>query len=80
MPDQVHMCIAIPQKHAVASVIGFLKGKSAIHSARLLGEERNYAGESFWARGYFVSTVGRDEEQIKRYIRDQEGLDGGGRF
>ena len=80
MPDHVHMCIAIPPKHAVASVIGFLKGKSAIHLARLRGKEQNYAGESFWARGYFVSTVGRDEEQIKRYIRDQEGADGGGRF
>jgi putative transposase len=80
MPDHVHMCIAIPPKHAVASVIGFIKGKSAIAIARLQGKERNFTGEHFWARGYAVSTVGFNEEQIKRYIRDQEGADGSGRF
>jgi putative transposase len=58
MPDHVHMCIAIPPKHPVASVIGFLKGKSAIAIARLCGKERNFTGEHFWARGYAVSTVG----------------------
>ncbi len=58
MPDHVHMCIAIPPKHPVASVIGFLKGKSAIAIARLSGKERNFSGEHFWARGYAVSTVG----------------------
>jgi putative transposase len=79
-PAQVHLCIAIPPKPAVAAVSGFLTGKSAIHRARLRGKEQNYAGESFGARGYFVSTGGRDEEQIKRYIREQEGSDGGGRF
>jgi len=78
--DHVHMCIAIPPKHAVASVIGFIKGKSAIHIARLRGKERNFSGESFWARGYYVSTVGLNEEQIKRYIREQEGSDESGRF
>ena len=58
MPDHVHMCIAIPPKHPVASVIGFLKGKSAIAIARLRGKDRNFSGEQFWARGYAVSTVG----------------------
>ena len=80
MPDHVHMCIAIPPKHSVASVIGFIKGKSAIAIARLQGKERNFSGENFWARGYAVSTVGFNEDQIKRYIRDQEGSDGSGRF
>ena len=80
MPDHVHMCIAIPPKHAVASVIGIIKGKSAIAIARLQGKERNFNGERFWARGYAVSTVGFNEEQIKRYNRDQEGADGSGRF
>src|SRR5260370_1482510 len=63
MPDHVHMCIAIPPKHPVASVIGFLKGKSAIAIARLCGKERNFSGEHFWARGYAVSTVGFELEQ-----------------
>ena len=80
MADHVHMCIAIPPKFSVASVIGFLKGKSAIAVARMQGKERNYTGEHFWARGYAVSTVGFNEEQIRRYIRDQEGSDGEGRF
>jgi putative transposase len=80
MPDHVHMCIMIPPKFAVASVIGFLKGKSAIAVARLQGKERNFTGEHFWARGYAVSTVGFNEEQIRRYIREQEGSDGEGRF
>ena len=76
MPDHVHICIAIPPKHAVASVIGFLKGKSAIAIARLSGKERNFTGEHFWARGYAVSTVGFELEQVKKYIRDQEEADG----
>ena len=80
MSDQVHMCIAIPPKHAVSSVSGFMKGKSAIAIARLQSKERNFAGESFWARGYAVSTVGFNEEQVRRYIRDQEGADGSGCF
>jgi len=74
------MCIAIPPKHAGASVIGFIKGKSATAIVRLQGKERNFTGEHFWARGYAVSTVGFNEEQIKRYIRDQEGVDESGRF
>src|SRR5262245_44427452 len=80
MPDHVHMCITIPPKHSVASVIGFLKGKSAIAVARLQGKERNFSGEQFWARGYAVSTVGFNEEEILRYIHNQNGSDGSGRF
>jgi putative transposase len=80
MPDHVHMCIAIPPKHPVASVIGFLKGKSAIAAARLSGKERNFTGEHLWARGYAVSTVGFELEQVRRYIRDQEEEDGAGQF
>jgi putative transposase len=65
----------------VASVIGFLKGKSAIAMARLCGQERNFAGEHFWARGYAVSTVGFELEQVRTYIREQEAADGaGGQF
>ena len=80
MPDQVHMCIAIPPKHPVASVIGFLKGKSAIALARLSGKERNFSGEHFWARGYAVSTVGFELEQVRQYIREQDAADGNGQF
>ena len=81
MPDHVHMCISIPPKYAVASVIGFIKGKSAIAIARQFqGRERNFTGEHFWARGYCVSTVGYEEDKVRAYIREQEGSDGGGRF
>ena len=77
IPDHVHMCIAIPPKYAVASVIGFLKGKSAIAIARqLCGKERNFTGEHLWARGYAVFTVGFELEQVRQYIRDQEEADG----
>ena len=76
MPDHVPRCIAIPPKHPVASVIGFLKGKSAIAIARLCGKERNSSGEHFWARGYAVSTVGVELEQVRQYIREQESADG----
>ena len=76
MPDHIHMMIAIPPKHAVASVIGFIKGKSAIAIARKFnGKQRNYAGENFWARGYAVSTVGFEIEQVREYIKNQEGLE-----
>jgi putative transposase len=75
-PDRVHMCIAIPPKHPVASVIGFLKGKSAIAIARLCGKERNFSGEHFWARGYAVSTVGFELEQVRQSIREQDSADG----
>jgi len=77
MPDHVDICIAIPPKHPVASVIGFLKGKSAIVVARqLCGRERNFTGEHLWARGYAVSTVGFELEQVRQYIRVQEEADG----
>ena len=76
MPDHVHMMISIPPKYAVAQVVGYLKGKSAIHIARVhAGRRRNFTGQHFWARGYFVSTVGRDEQTIREYIRNQEAED-----
>jgi len=76
MPDHVHMMISIPPKYAVAQVEGFIKGKSAIHIARRYAEvKRNFVGQHFWARGYFVSTVGRDEEVIREYIRHQDHED-----
>lgn len=76
MPDHVHLMISIPPKYAVAQVVGYIKGKSAIHIARQFsGKSRNYVGEHFWARGYFASTVGRDEEVIRNYIRHQETED-----
>ncbi len=74
--DHVHMLISIPPKYAVAQVVGFIKGKSAIHIARTAGgRQRNFTGEHFWARGYFVSTVGRDEKVIREYIQRQEQED-----
>ncbi|MCR5170401.1 MAG: IS200/IS605 family transposase [Desulfovibrio sp.] len=76
MPDHVHMLIAIPPKYSVSSVIGFIKGKTAIYIARnFRGKKRNFVGESFWARGYFVSTVGIDEDTIRNYIKNQENED-----
>ena len=76
LADHVHMLIAIPPKYAVSQVVGFIKGKSAIHLARVYGErKRNFVGQHFWARGYFVSTVGRDEAMIREYIRRQEEAD-----
>ena len=76
MPDHVHMLISIPPKYAVSQVVGFIKGKSAIHLARVYGErKRNFVGQHFWARGFFVNTVGRDEDAIRAYIRNQEKED-----
>ena len=76
MPDHVHMMLAIPPKYAVSQVVGYIKGKSAIHLAWVYGErKRNFVGQHFWARGYFVSTVGRDEATIREYIRNQEKAD-----
>ena len=73
LPDHVHVLISIPPKYAVAQVVGYLKGKSAIHIARTyMGRKKNFTGQHFWARGYFVSTVGADEETIREYIRRQE--------
>ena len=70
MSDHVHMMIAIPPKYAVSQVVGYIKGKSAIHLARVYAErKRNFVGQHYWARGYYVSTVGRDEALIREYIR-----------
>ena len=75
-PDHVHMLISVPPKHSVAQVVGYIKGKSAIHIARTYaGKKKNFTGEQFWARGYFVSTVGKDEKMIQEYIRRQETED-----
>jgi len=77
MTDHVHMCIEIPPKYAVSSIVGYLKGKSAILIARQFsGKERNFNGEHFWARGYSVSTVGFEVNKIRKYIREQEYIDG----
>ena len=74
--DHVHMLISIPPKYAVAQVIGYVKGKSAIHIARTyLGRRQNFTGQQFWARGYYVSTVGRNEATIREYIQKQEAED-----
>ena len=76
MRDQVHMLVSIPPKYSVSQVVGYMKGKSAIHIARtFMGKPRNFTGESFWARGYFVSTVGRDEKEIRAYLQKQEQED-----
>jgi putative transposase len=76
MSDHVHILLSIPPKYAVSEVVGYMKGKSAIHLARVYGERRqNFVGQHFWARGYFVSTVGRDEAVVRAYIRNQEKED-----
>jgi putative transposase len=76
LPDHVHMPVSIPPRHKVSAVVGFIKGKSAIWIARHCdGRSRNFTGQSFWARGYCVSTVGRDEKLIREYIRNQEEQD-----
>ncbi|MFO7607534.1 MAG: IS200/IS605 family transposase [Desulfurivibrionaceae bacterium] len=75
-PGHIHVLISIPPKYSVAQIIGYIKGKSAIHIARTyLGQRKNYTGMSFWARGYFVSTVGTDEEIVRSYIQKQEKED-----
>lgn len=75
-PDHVPMLVSMPPKPAGAAIVGYLKGKSAIHIARTYqGRSRNCLGASFWARGYFVSTVGRDEAKIREYMRNQEQED-----
>ena len=76
MPDHVHMMISVPPKYSVAQVRGYMKGKSAIHIARVYaGRRKNFVGQNFWARGYWVSTVGKDEAAVRRYIREQEKED-----
>ncbi len=76
MPDHVHMLISIPPKYSVGQVMGYITGKSAIHIARVYaGRRRSFVGQQFWARGYWVSTVGRDEVAVRRYIQEQEKED-----
>jgi putative transposase len=76
MPDHVHMLISIPPKYSVSAVMGFIKGKSAIHLARVYaGKRRNFVGQHCWARGYLVSTVGKDEAVVRKYIQEQEKED-----
>ncbi len=76
MPDHVHMLLSVPPKYSVASVMGFIKGKSAIHIARVYaGRRRNFVGQHFWARGFWVSTVGKNEAAVRRYIQEQEQED-----
>lgn len=74
--DHLHMLISIPPKYAVSQVVGYIKGKSAIHIARqYMGKRKNFTGQHFWARGYYVSTAGRDEEVIRQYIKAHEEID-----
>ena len=76
MPDQVHMLLSVPRKYSASSVLGFIKGKSAMHVARVYaGRRRNFVGQHFWARGYWVSTVGKIEAAVRRYIQEQEKED-----
>ena len=75
MPDHIHMVLSVPPKYSVAMAIGFLKGKSAVRIHRqVLKTKGTLFGRTFWARGYCVSTVGLDEDQIRQYVRDQEKL------
>jgi len=80
LPDHVHMVIAIPPQYAVSAVIGFVKGTSAIAVARLQGKEHSFIGEQLWARGYAVSTVGFELDDVQRYVREQDDADEAGRF
>ena len=75
MPDHIHMCLRVPPKYSIAFVMGFLKGKSAVLIHRKLIGHRRVTGMHFWARGYCVSTVGLDEDTIRKYIREQEKID-----
>ena len=75
MPDHIHMCLSIPPKYSVAHTVGFLKGKSAVRIHRELLRERRMTGLHFWATGYCVSTVGLDEDRVRKYIREQEKLE-----
>jgi putative transposase len=73
--DHVHMLLSIPPKYSVAYTVGFLKGKSAVRIHRELLKEKRMMGLHFWATGYWVSTVGRDEEAVRKYVREQEAWD-----
>ena len=77
MPDHIHMLLSVPPKYSIAMTLGYLKGKSAVRIHRELLRERRMTGLHFWARGYCVSTVGLDEEQIRRYIQEQDKLESG---
>jgi putative transposase len=75
MPDHIHLCLSIPPKYSVSHTLGFLKGKSAVRIHRELKGQLRMTGLHFWSTGYWVSTVGADEEKIKKYIREQEQLE-----
>jgi putative transposase len=76
MSDHVHILLSIPPKYSVAQIVGFIKGKSAIQIARnFQGRKKNFVGQNFWARGYYVSTVGKDEDAVRAYIQHQEKED-----
>ena len=76
MPDHIHMLLSVPPRYSIAMILGYLKGKSAIQIARTyMGRKKNFTGQNFWARGYFVSTVGADEQTIRDYIKRQESED-----
>ena len=77
MPDHIHLCLALPPKYSVAYTVGFIKGKSSVRIHRQYVKDRQVWGKHFWARGYCVSTVGLDEQQVRRYIREQDKLDSG---
>ena len=77
LADHVHLCVSIPPKYSVANTVGFLKGKSAVKIHRELLGERRMTGLHFWARGYCVSTIGYNEEAVRRYVREQETQDSG---
>ena len=77
MPDHVHMLISIPPKHSVSTIVGFIKGKSSIWVAQnIANKQQNFVGHKFWARGYFVNTVGANEEVIRKYVQGQESDEG----
>ena len=76
MADHVHIMLSVPPKYSVSGVVGYIKGKSAIAIARrFMDRRKNFVGLNYWARGYYVSTVGRDEAQVRAYIREQEKED-----
>lgn len=73
MPDHVHMMISVPPKYSVAQVIGYMMEKESIHIARVYaGPRKNFVGQNFWTREYWVSSVEKDEAAVRRYIREQE--------
>ena len=75
MPDHIHVCVSVPPKISVSSLVGFVKGSAILIHRRFLGKERNFTGYHFWSRGYFVSSVGLDEEMIRSYIKNQESTE-----